>query len=150
MAPADFLAAGRAEVSDYDVAFINDQIVGIEAGFSVRLSGGQVLDARRILIATGVHDELPDIPGVRERWGRDLLLPCPYCHGREVRDQPMGVLGIRPDAVQHALLVRQWFEDVVFFEHTLDLGSDELVRLEARDVQVVHGVAARLVVAADS
>ena len=148
MAPADFLAAGRTEVSGYGVELIKDQVVGIEAGFSVRLAGGQVLDARRILVATGVRDELPDIPGVRERWGRDLL-HCPYCHGWEVRDQLVGVLGIRPDAVQHALLVRQWSEDVVFFEHTLDLGSDELVRLEARDVQVVHGAVERLVVEAD-
>jgi thioredoxin reductase len=80
MPPADFLAAGRAEVSGHDVQLIADQVVGIETGFSVRLAGGQVLDARRVLVATGVRDELPEIPGVRERWGRDLL-HCPYCHG---------------------------------------------------------------------
>ena len=72
------------------------------------------LRARRVLVATGLRDELPDLPGVRERWGRDLL-HCPYCHGYEVRDQPLGVLGGTPDAVQHALLVRQWSADVVFF-----------------------------------
>ena len=65
------------------------------------------------------------------------------------RDQPIGVLGTRPGAVQHALLVRQWSDDVVFFEYTLDLGSDELVRSEARGVQVVHGAVARLVVETD-
>lgn len=74
---------------------------------------------------------------------------CPYCHGWEVRDQPIGVLGTRPDAIQHALLVRQWSDDVVFFVHTLDLGSDERVRLEARGVEVVYGAVARLVVEAD-
>jgi thioredoxin reductase len=148
MQPADLLAAGRAEVSGYGVDLIDDRVVGIDAGFVVRLAGGQVLNARRILVATGVRDELPDIPGVRERWGRDLL-HCPYCHGWEVRDQPVGVLGTRPDAVQHALLVRQWSDDVVFFVHRLDLGSDELVRLEARGVRVVRGEVERLVVEAD-
>ncbi len=72
---------------------------------------------RRVLVTTGLRDELPDLPGVRERWGRDLL-HCPYCHGHEVRDQRLGVLGGTPDAVQHALLVRQWSGDVVLFSHT--------------------------------
>jgi thioredoxin reductase len=148
MPPADLLAAGRAEVSGYGVDLIDDRVVGIDAGFAVRLGGGQALNARRILVATGVRDELPDIPGVRERWGRDLL-HCPYCHGWEVRDQPVGVLGTRPDAVQHALLVRQWSDDVVFFAHTLDLSPDERRRLAARGVEVVQGAVARLVVDAD-
>ena len=96
----------------------------IEPGFAVRLASGRVLNARRVLVATGVRDELPDIPGVRERWGRDLL-HCPYCHGWEVRDQPLGVLGTVPGSVQHAQLVRQWSDDVVFFAHTYDLTATE-------------------------
>ena len=96
MPPAELLAAGRSEVAAYGVELVDDQVLTIETGFSVRLAHGQALKARRILIATGMHDELPDIPGVRERWGRDLL-HCPYCHGWEVRDQPIGVLG--PPAV---------------------------------------------------
>jgi thioredoxin reductase len=148
MPPGAFLAAGRAEVRRYDVELIDDRVVALEAGFVARLAGGRVLHARRVVVATGVRDELPDIPGVRERWGRDLL-HCPYCHGWEVRDQPVGVLGTRPDAVQHALLVRQWSDDVVFFVHNLDLGPDDLARLEARDVRTVDGPVARLVVEAD-
>ena len=148
MPPADFLAAGRAEVTAYGVDMIDDHVVGVEAGFSVALASGRVLEARRVLIATGVRDELPDIPGARDRWGRDLL-HCPYCHGWEVRDQPVGVLGTRPDAVQHALLVRQWSDDVVFFVHAMDLGPDDRRRLEARRVQVVNGPIRRLVIEAD-
>jgi len=148
MSPGDFLAAGRAELRGYDVELIEDRVVAIEDGFRSRLAGGRVLQARRVLVATGVRDELPEIPGVHERWGRDLL-HCPYCHGWEVRDQPIGVLGTRPDAVQHALLVRQWSDDVIFFVHTLDWGSDELVRLEARGVRLVRGEVDRLVVEAD-
>jgi thioredoxin reductase len=148
MPPRDLLAAGRAEVLGYDVELIEDRVVAIESGFHVRLAGGGVLQTRRVLVATGVRDELPEIPGVRERWGRDLL-HCPYCHGWEVRDQPVGVLGTRPDAVQHALLVRQWSDDIVFFVHTLDPSADELTRLQARDVAVVRGEVERLVIEAD-
>jgi thioredoxin reductase len=148
MAPADLLTAGRAEVADYGVELVDDRVVGIEAGFVVRLAGGRVLDARRILVATGLRDELPDISGVRERWGRDLL-HCPYCHGWEVRDQPIGVLGTVPGSVQHALLVRQWSDDVAFFVHTYDLTTTERGQLETRGVQIVDGEVARLVVEHD-
>jgi thioredoxin reductase len=148
MPPADLLAAARAEVTGYGVELINDQVAAIESGFNVHLAGGQALQARRLLIATGVTDELPDIPGVRERWGRDLL-HCPYCHGWEVRDQPLGVLGTLPGSVQHALLVRQWSDDVIFFAHTYELTPAELLQLEARGVQVVHGEVTRLVAEAD-
>lgn len=148
MPPADLLIAGRAEVTGYGVELISDQVETIESGFLVHLARGQVLRARRVLLATGVTDELPDIPGVRERWGRDLL-HCPYCHGWEVRDQPLGVLGTLPGSVQHALLVRQWSDNVVFFAHTYELTSDELRQLEARGVQVAHGAVTRLVVEAD-
>jgi thioredoxin reductase len=75
--------------------------------------------------------------------------PLSYCHGWEVRDQPVGVLGTRPDALQHALLVRQWSDDVVFFVHAMDLGPDDRRRLEARRVQVVNGPIRRLVIEAD-
>jgi thioredoxin reductase len=135
MPPVELLAAGRAEASQYGVELIDDQVVGIAPGLLVRLADGRVLPARRVLVATGARDELPDIPGVRERWGRDLL-HCPYCHGWEVRDQPIGVLGTRPDAVQHALLVRQWSDNVIYFPHRLSLPREDAVRLEARGLVV--------------
>jgi len=96
-------------------------------------------------VATGLRDELPDIPGVRERWGRDLL-HCPYCHGYEVRDQPLGVLGGTPEAVQHALLVRQWSPDVTLFPHSDAVGPAQREHLTARGVGIVEGTVARLVV----
>ena len=148
MPPADFLAAGRAEVARYGVELVADRVTDVEPGFAVRLAGGRALSARRVLVATGVHDQLPDIPGVRERWGRDLL-HCPYCHGWEVRDEPLGVLGTVPGSVQHAQLVRQWSDDVIFFAHTYDLTATEAAELEARGVQVVREEVARLVVEDD-
>jgi thioredoxin reductase len=148
MPPSELLAAGRAEATGYGVELVEDTVAAIEAGFVVRLAGGRTLHARRILLATGVLDELPEIPGVRERWARDLL-HCPYCHGWEVRDQPIGVLGTHPGCVQHAQLLRQWSDDVAFFVHTHDLTPVEEAGLEARDVRIVRGEVARLVVEDD-
>jgi thioredoxin reductase len=148
MPPGDLLAIGRAEVSGYGVEMIDDVVVRIVPGFTVHLGAGQVLAARRILVATGAGDRLPDIPGVRERWGRDLL-HCPYCHGWEVRDQPLGVVGSNPGSVLHAQLVRQWSDDVIYFAHTQEPAGDEAVELDARGIRVVHGEVARLVVAND-
>jgi thioredoxin reductase len=146
--PADLLAAGRAEIARYDVELVPDQVVGIEPGFFVRLAGGRILRARRILLTTGAHDQLPDIPGIRQRWGRDLL-HCPYCHGWEVRDQPLGVLNTGPGAAQHAQLIRQWSDDVVFFAHTHALTGPERVQLQARGIQIVHGEVTGLGIEAD-
>jgi thioredoxin reductase len=148
MAPTDLLAAGRLEVTRYGVESIDDEVVEIHAGFVVRLRRGGVLKARRIVVATGLRDELPEIAGVRERWGRDLL-HCPYCHGWEVRDQPVGVLGTEPGSVQHAQLVRQWSDDVAFFVHTYELTAPENAQLEARGVRVVSGEVVQLVVEHD-
>ncbi|MGH3138576.1 MAG: NAD(P)/FAD-dependent oxidoreductase [Gaiellales bacterium] len=148
MPPSELLAVGRAEVTGYGVELVDGQVTGIEPGFVVHLADDRALGARRILVATGVNDELPEIAGVRERWGRDLL-HCPYCHGWEVRDQPIAVLGTVPGSVVHAQLVRQWSDDVVFFVHTYDLIETERVALEARGIDVVSGAVARLVVEAD-
>jgi len=145
MPPRELLAAGRAEVSSYGGRLIDDTVVGVEPGFHVRLASGSQLQARRVLVATGLRDELPEIPSVRERWGRDLL-HCPYCHGWEVRDQPLGVLGGTPEAVQHTLLVRQWSPDVTLFPHTDVLSPEQREQLSARDIRVVEGMVARLVV----
>jgi thioredoxin reductase len=148
MPPRELLAAGRSEVSGYGGSLIDDTVVGIEPGFHVRLANGSQLGARRILVATGLRDELPDIPGVRERWGRDLL-HCPYCHGYEVRDQPLGVLGGAPEAVQHALLMRQWSPDVTLFSHTGALTPEQREQLTVRGIRIVEGRVARLVVDRD-
>src|SRR4029450_7387841 len=148
MPPYDLVAAGRAEVAGCGGSLIDNTVVDVAPGFHVRLAGGSPLRARRILVATGLRDELPDVPGVRERWGRDLL-HCPYCHGWEVRDQPLGVLGGTPEAVQHALLVRQWSPDVIVFLHTDALGPEQREQLTARGIRVVEGTVARLVAGTD-
>src|SRR5829696_745445 len=130
MPPAELLAAGRGEVSGYGVQIIDDVVVRIDPGFTVHRGNGEVLAARRIVVAAGIGDELPDIPGVRERWGQDLL-HCPYCHGWEVRDQSLGVLGSNPASILHAQLIRQWSDDVVYFAHTQEPSPGEAAALDA-------------------
>ena len=148
MPPAELLAAGRNEVASYGVQIIEDVVARIDPGFTVHRGNGDVLAARRIVVATGIGDELPDIPGVRERWGQDLL-HCPYCHGWEVRDQPLGVLGSNPASILHAQLIRQWSDDVIYFAHTQEPSPGEAAALDARGIRVVHGEVARLVVEDD-
>lgn len=145
MPPQEFLELARAEVTGYGVEIIDGEGTKIETGFVVRLGSGETLTARRLLLTTGVSDGLPAIPGVRERWGRDLL-HCPYCHGWEVRDQPLGVLGTHPCAVMHAQLIRQWSDDVIFFTHTADVTEPERAQLAARGIGVVDGEVVGLVV----
>jgi thioredoxin reductase len=147
--PTELLASGRAEITVYGAEVIDGTVTDLyrnDSGFRVELGEAEVLYARRVLVTTGLRDETPDVPGVRERWGRDLL-HCPYCHGYEVRDEALGVLGGTPNAVEHALLVRQWSADVVYFPHTEVLGDDDTIRLNARGIDVVMGRVARLVIA---
>jgi thioredoxin reductase len=146
--PAELLRLGRDEASGYAVEFIHERVALIEPGFSLRLGDGGRLAARRLLIATGATDELPEIEGARERWGRDFL-HCPYCHGWEVRDQPLGLLVTGDGSVEHAELIRQWSADLVFFTHTYALPGDERERLEALGIRTVEGVVRMLVVEDD-
>lgn len=148
MPPADLLAAARAEVRSYGVELVEDEVVELMSGFTLRLAGGGQMTARRLLLATGAVDELPDIPGARERWGRDFL-HCPYCHGWEVRDQPIGVLGTGPGSVEHAHLLRQWSGDLIFFAHTFAVTAGERATLDARGIRVVEGPVARLSIVDD-
>jgi thioredoxin reductase len=144
--PAELLARGRAEVRRYagqvvtgDVSTVSPTETGDVTGFTVTLADGRTTHARRLLVATGLVDELPDVPGLAARWGRDVL-HCPYCHGWEVRDQAIGVLASGPMSVHQALLFRQLSADVMFLTHTWPLPNpEEVEKLTARDIQVVNG-----------
>ncbi|MFI6406149.1 NAD(P)/FAD-dependent oxidoreductase [Streptomyces sp. NPDC050548] len=151
MSPAEFLALGREEIARYGVELVQDRVIGIAGGFTVTLAGGRTVRARRLVIATGLKDELPNIPGVAERFGRDVI-HCPYCHGWEVRDQAFGVLATTPMSVHQALMVSQWSKDVTLFLHTVaesELTDEDLRRLAAAGVAVVPGEVAELTVEDD-
>ena len=136
--PLDLLAAGRAVA-----------VRRADAGLELDLSDGTSLRSRRLLLATGLVDELPDVPGVRERWGRDVL-HCPYCHGWEVRGQRIGVLATGPLAGHQALLFRQLSDDVTVLLHTApELEEEVAEQLAALGVEVVRGAVERLTVEGD-
>ncbi|MGI5221216.1 NAD(P)/FAD-dependent oxidoreductase [Nocardia sp. CA-290969] len=140
--PAELLALGREEVRRYGGQVVSGEITTAtrtEDGFTIGLADGRTVRARRLLVTTGLTDELPDIAGLRERWGRDVV-HCPYCHGWEVRDRAIGVLNTGPMSMHQVQLFRQLSDDVVFFTHTgPELGPDELERLAARGIRVVTG-----------
>ncbi|MGC0424728.1 thioredoxin reductase [Streptomyces sp. SAI-195] len=148
MSPAEFLALGREEIARYGVELVRDRAVDVsrDANFAVRLAGGETVHARRLIVTTGLRDELPDVPGVAERYGRDVL-HCPFCHGWEVRDERFGVLATSPLSVHQALMVSGWSDDVTLFLHTVaerELSDDDLRRLAAAGVKVVPGDVAAL------
>lgn len=141
--PAELLAIGRAEVASYGGEVVAGVVTSAKAldddGFMVSLADGGEVRARRLLVTTGLVDELPDVPGLAERWGRDVL-HCPYCHGWEVRDQAIGVLSTGPMAVHQALMFRQWSADVTLFLHTGPVPNEtEREQLAARGIAVVEG-----------
>ncbi|MGV9835854.1 NAD(P)/FAD-dependent oxidoreductase [Nocardia niigatensis] len=140
--PAELLARGREEVRGYGGHVVPGEVTGISADgaeFVVTLADGRTVRARRLLITSGLVDELPDIPGLRDRWGHDVI-HCPYCHGWEVQDRPIGVLGFGPMGIHLALLFRQWSDDVVYFAHTnTPPTEEESEQLAARGIHVVTG-----------
>jgi thioredoxin reductase len=150
--PAELLARGRAEVASYGVELVAGTVTVVapcesapnstsaQRRFQVTLSDGSVLQTRAVLVTTGLRDEVPAVPGVRERWGRDLL-HCPYCHGYEVADQPIGVLAGDPattaESLTHAHIIRQWSDDVVFFANGAALTAAQREQLVARAIGIV-------------
>ncbi|GAA0915157.1 NAD(P)/FAD-dependent oxidoreductase [Streptomyces thermoalcalitolerans] len=155
MPPARFLAVGREEIARYGVELVRDRAVDAvrDAGgeFDVTLAKGRTVHARHLVVATGLKDELPALPGLAERFGRDVL-HCPYCHGWEVRDRVFGVLATGPLSVHQALMVTQWSKDVTFFLHEVaeaELSGDDLRRLAAAGVRAVPGRVAELLVEGD-
>jgi thioredoxin reductase len=154
MPPEEFLAIGREEIARYGVELVRDRAVDAARdgdGFSVVLASGRGARARALVVATGLEDELPEVPGIAERFGRDVL-HCPYCHGWEVRDRAFGVLATTPMSVHQALMVTQWSKDVTFFLHEVaesDLSDEDLPRLATAGVKVVPGEVAELMIAED-
>ncbi|MET8710440.1 NAD(P)/FAD-dependent oxidoreductase [Streptomyces californicus] len=154
--PGELLAIGRNEAAGYGAEIVAGRVASAErlpgaedAGFRVVTEDGRSVEARRLLVTTGLVDELPPVPGLAERWGREVL-HCPYCHGHEVADRPIGVLATGPLAVHQALMWRQWSDDVTLFLHTgPEPSAEEYEELAARDVAVVDGEVAGLEIAND-
>ena len=148
MPPSDLLKTGRAEVTGYGGTIIAGRVndlVRDEGTFHAVLVDGQRVRARRVLVTTGLRDELPHVPGLSDRWANDVL-HCPYCHGWEVRDRAAGVIWNGPETTRYVQIVRQWTRDLVLFAPNGALTAQDRVELAARAISLVEGPIDRLVV----
>lgn len=149
--PAELYAIGRQEVAGYGGEFATGTVTAVRRDdlFTVELADGTTYQGRRLLVTTGLTDVLPDVGGLTERWGRDVL-HCPYCHGWEVRDQAIGILATSGMATFQALLFRQLSDDVTLFLHTAPEPTEEQwEQLAARGISVVQGKVEQLEVEND-
>lgn len=137
--PRDIIGDARRQLSLYPtVEFINS--VAVSAGkaddhFAVALADGTEKRAMRLILATGVKDDLPVIPGLPERWGVSVL-HCPYCHGYEVGGQALGVLANTPLSAHQALLISDWGPATYFTQNTFEPDAEHLSSLAARNVPI--------------
>ena len=150
IAPLDLLARGRDEARSYGARIVSATVTGASGsaaeGFTLTTqphpaaeAAPTTIRARRVVLASGAVDTLPQIEGLAERWGRDVI-HCPYCHGYEVRDQRLAVLATGPMWLHQAKLIRQWTDDVTVLLDTQDAPSDEdRATLESRGIRIVEG-----------
>jgi thioredoxin reductase len=152
-APGELLEMGREEVVRHGgeiVAGWVDAAAKHDDGFLVTFHDGRAVRARRLLVTTGLVDQLPDVPGVAQRWGRDVL-HCPHCSGWEVRDRRIGVLATGPMSAHRAAMWRQWSPHVVLLLHgTQAPTGEEAEWMAALGIPVAHGPVVDIVVADDA
>lgn len=152
--PGTMLATARSQVAAYPSAtFVDGEAVSAARtpdGFSVKLATGEALESTRLVLAFGISDELPAIPGLDERWGRSVL-HCPYCHGYEFSGQRLGVLHVSPLSVHQAMLIAEWGPTTLYLNGALqpdDASASQLqmrgVTIEPAPVRALHGEGARL------
>ena len=146
--PLELVAKGRREAEDYGVEIVDDTVVtarslgqpgnsasapdggaaAADPQFELETSTGRLIRARRLIIATGLSDELPDIPGVAEGWG-ETVLHCPYCHGYEVRGQNIGIIGTSALSYHQAMMFSQLSDRVTFVRHTAPAPDAEQTKM---------------------
>lgn len=150
ISPQDLLARGRAEAAGYGVQLISGQATdgfGSIDDFTIEVNqGAGRVRARRVILATGLVDDLPAIPGVQQGWGHTVL-HCPFCHGWEVRDQRIAILARDEVAVHHAMMFRQLSDQVTLFLHeAADPTEDQWEQFAALDIPVMRTRVERLIV----
>jgi len=137
--PAAMLANARAQLALYrEVSFVAGEAIDARRhgdAFHVTLADGRALTASRLVLAYGIRDELPAIPGLAERWGRSVV-HCPYCHGYEFGGQRIGVLAITPASLHQALLVSDWGPTVFYLNGVFEPDAHAAAELRARGIEV--------------
>lgn len=139
---AEIAALGKAQVLAYPtVAWLDGQVVAVEGeagAFQVRLASGESVQARRLILALGMRDDLPALPGLAEAWGKQVF-HCPYCHGYELNQGPVGVLAFSAMAMHQALLLPDWGPTTLFLNGAFEPNAEEHAQLARRGVAVQQG-----------
>jgi thioredoxin reductase len=137
--PGEILARAREQLAAYPtVSFIAGEAASAERrnnGFAVTLRSGEVIEGDKLILAFGISDVLPEIPGLRERWGQSVI-HCPYCHGYEFAGQRLGVLGLSPNSLHQAMLIPEWGPTTFFLNGQPEPDAATLAKLEARGVHI--------------
>ncbi len=145
--PLQLIAEGHREIERYGGVIVEGQVTeAIRAGetFTATTEGGAILHARRVIVATGLRDELPDIEGLAEQWGKGVVV-CPYCDGYEVHDGRIGILATSSWSPHQAQLLRQWSANITYFVHRTDPPEgDELRALRARGIEIEASAVMRI------
>ena len=139
--PREFQERGKEQLRSYGAQIVNatvDSVTDNDRTLTATLSNGETIAARSIIVASGVDDEHPAIPGLEENWG-DTVLHCPYCHGYEVADKKLGVLCIGEFSFHHAAVLRQWSRDITFFTNGWELTEEQRSHLTRRGMALVDG-----------
>ncbi|MGV8851561.1 MAG: NAD(P)/FAD-dependent oxidoreductase [Rhodoglobus sp.] len=140
VSPAELIERARVEVELYGVETMPGEVAGVEesgGGLRIMLADGHHVTARAVIVATGLSDDLPSIPGLAEHWGSSVL-HCPYCHGWEVADKRLGVLTTSPVGMHQAQMLRQWSDNVTVFTAGLGTLDDPAeVRLRSRGIRLI-------------
>ncbi len=133
------LETATAQVEAYPtVTFTQGKAVsgsGEIDNFAIELDSGEIVEGRRLILAFGISDELPDIPGLAERWGNSVI-HCPYCHGYEFSDRQLGVLNMSPMSVHQAMLISEWGSTTFFIDKGLEPDAEAFAELERRGVKI--------------
>ena len=141
LSPLRLLELGRKEAAGYGVRLIQGEVIAAHTdggGIEVETANGTIR-TRRLLVATGLDDELPNIPGLREQWGRGVVV-CPYCDGWEHREDVIGVVATSPHSIEQAQLLRQWSDRIVYFANGLgEPAADEMEALVRRGIRFESG-----------
>ncbi len=137
--PGSILATARTQVAAYPTTkFVEGKAISAAKegdGFTIKLATGEVLEGRRLLLAFGISDELPAIPGLADRWGSSVL-HCPYCHGYELSGQRLGVLSVSPNSVHQAMLIAEWGPTTFYLNGGPEPDATELASLRERGVAI--------------
>jgi thioredoxin reductase len=158
--PRQLVAEGRREIEGYGGVVVDGRVEAVEAveaadasagpRFRVTLDGGVEALARRVILATGLADVLPEVPGLAAHWGAGVVV-CPYCDGYEVRDRRIGVLATGPGSLHHVQMLRQWSPDITFLVaggtasgRPLEIDAATRAGIDARGIRVEESPVTRV------